>query len=121
MSALHATASVLVPSRQHRVLVALALALATQGTAIAAEDWRLAGRHGECAALDSLKRKLPDLPTIDSPDALARHLDAKGLRYTRRQETSAAARMEQFEVPDAGLAILLVPARLCMQPAVAPR
>lgn len=79
----------------------------------ATKEWKLMGRHGECVPIASLKRKLPDLPDIRSPDDLAAHLDLNRHKYTRNPLKSGPAVAVAFQVPDVGLAIILVESRHC--------
>lgn len=96
------------------VLCALALFMLLDGHAQATQAaWQLLGRHGECAPIAALKRKLPDLPAISTPDELAAHLEAKRLKFTRSPLKGGPDGAVEFNVPDAGLAIVLVEARHC--------
>ena len=76
--------------------VLLGLLAAGLVTAVHAEDWSLVGRHGECAPLRVLQRKLPDLPDVRSPEALAAYLDARRLRYSRRTVSIGRAQAVEF-------------------------
>lgn len=91
----------------------IALLAAGLATAVHAEDWSLVGRHGECAPLRVLQRKLPDLPDVRSPEALAAYLDARRLRYSRRTVSIGRAQAVEFEVAEVGLAVLLAPESAC--------
>ncbi len=53
-----------------------------------------------------LQRKLPDLPDVRSPEALAAYLDARRLRYSRRTVSIGRAQAVEFEVAEVGLAVL---------------
>ena len=98
-------------TREVCVLTAvLCLLIALPATA---EDWNLVGRHGECAPLASLKRKLPDMPDVRTPDDLAAYLDSKRMAYTRRTHSLGQATAVEFVVPEAGLAVLLAPESSC--------
>jgi hypothetical protein len=96
--------------------VTLALALGAGAASASAEAWMLMARHGECSEIALLKRKLPDLP-VDArdPTAFLRFLDRKGLRYTTQLHPSpdVGPAVVEVQAPDAGLALLFVPARLC--------
>ena len=91
----------------------LALVFGMFGTAAAAQDWSLVGRHGECAPIASLQRKLPDLPDVRTPQALLAHLDRKKLAYTTRTVTVAQGQWLEVQVPAAELAVVLAPQALC--------
>lgn len=96
----------------------LLLALAPS---VAAQTWSLVGRHGECAPLSTLKRKLPDIPAVHTPEAFAAYLDSKKLHYTKRAHAVGQAQMIEFQVPEVGLSILLVPEVMCREMAETPR
>ena len=87
----------------------------------AAQDWMLMGRHGECAPLSSLRRKLPEMLDVRSPDALAAYLDGRRIAYRRRDQPLGATTVVEFQVPSAGLAIAVAPASVCAAPPPATR
>jgi len=82
------------------------------GTA-SAQEWSLFGRHGECAPISSLKRKLQDMPEIRTPDEFSVYLESKRLKFTRQVHQIGASPAVGFEVPDAGLAIVIVQRQQC--------
>jgi hypothetical protein len=102
----------------HTLVVASALLACSQA---AAQEWRLFGRHQECAPLSSLKRKLPDMPDVRTPQAFSAYLERKGLTFTRQAHPTAGGEAVEFQVPDAGLAVLFVPRPLCGEDAPATR
>lgn len=70
---------------------------------------------GCCGSIQGgvLQRKLPDLPDVRSPEALAAYLDARRLRYSRRTVSLGRAQAVEFEVAEVGLAVLLAPESVC--------
>lgn len=82
-------------------------------TAQAGSQWFLFGRHGECADVAVLKRRLPDLPAITGPDEFVRYLRAKGVQYTEQPHPVPAGRAVEVQVPDRGLALVFVTAEMC--------
>ncbi|TWO73328.1 hypothetical protein FN976_00325 [Caenimonas sedimenti] len=78
-----------------------------------ADAWSLFGRHGECAPISSLKRKLQDLPGIQTPDEFSAYLQSKRLQFTRQNLHAGAAGAVEFQVPEAGLSLVFVPHRVC--------
>lgn len=82
------------------------------GTAIA-QEWSLFGRHGECAPISSLQRKLQDMPEIRTPDEFSAYLDSKRWKFTRQVHQTGASPAVGFEVPEAGLAIVFVHRQQC--------
>jgi hypothetical protein len=74
------------------------------------EDWMLAGREGGCFPIHSLRRKLPELPDVRSPDALEAWLRSKGHAVTRKTH---GPEMVGLDAPALGLHLMLIPARRC--------
>ena len=79
----------------------------------AAQEWSLFGRRGECAPISSLKRKLNDLPEIRTPEEFSVYLESKRLKFTRKEHHAGPGGAVEFQVPDAGLAVVFVPRQLC--------
>lgn len=80
-----------------------------------AQEWRLLGRHGERASISSLKRKLQDLPDVKTPNEFSAYLESKRLKFTRQVHRAGTSGAIEFQVPDAGLAILFVNRQQCGQ------
>lgn len=93
-----------------RLVLALCLWASLSAAAAPAGDWMLLGREGGCAPITSLRRKLPTLPELRSPDALAAWLRAQGHAVTR---TEPAPGLVGVSVPALGLELLLTPASRC--------
>ena len=74
-----------------------------------AGDWLLMSHDGECAGLDILSRKLPDLPTVRTPDEFESYLKSARLGYSRKTHGNDAQSPIEFVVPSAGLSVVLVP------------
>ncbi|MBH9576864.1 hypothetical protein [Inhella proteolytica] len=91
------------------------LAALGPGPAQAAEpEWRLMARHGECAPLAVLERKLPGAASLRTPAQLAELLKRQGLAFTQKEmPAQGQERGVAFEVPAKELHILLVTAGLC--------
>jgi hypothetical protein len=102
-------------------LVLVAASAALLCSQAAAQDWSLFGRHGECAPISSLKRKLQDMPEVRTPEEFAAYLDLKRLKFTRQAHQAVGGGAVEFQVPDAGLAVLFVPRQLCGKGLPAPR
>jgi len=79
----------------------------------AAEQWFLFGRHGGCFDIDTLKRRLPDLPRVSDPDAFVRYVQSKGLRYTRQAHPVPRGKAVEVVVPDRELSLVFVTAEHC--------
>jgi hypothetical protein len=108
-------------SRSPSTLAFVALSATLLCGTAEAQEWSLFGRHGECAPISSLKRKLQDMPEIRTPDEFSVYLDSKRLKYTRQAHQAGASAAVGFEVPDAGLAIVFVHRQQCSKAAPAGR
>jgi hypothetical protein len=63
--------------------------------------------------ISQLKRKLPDLPPVQDPAGLAAYLESRHMPFTRKQHQGLDGAMVEFQVPDAGLSLLLVTEKTC--------
>ena len=65
------------------ILVGVALLLFLgEAISLAASEWFLMSRHGECADIASLKRKIPDLGEVRDPAAFIQLMRVKGDQVT---------------------------------------
>jgi hypothetical protein len=94
-----------------RIAVALTVGLA--GPATGADQWFLLGRHGGCFDIETLKRRLPDLPGLTDPDAFIRFVQSKGLQFTRQTHPVPSGKAVEIVVPDRELSLVFVTAELC--------
>ena len=91
------------------VLVGACLMVSAQ----AAEQWMLMARHGECAEVASLKRKVPDLGDIRDPDAFAAHMRKKGYEVTSTRHATPKGKAQEVKVPATELFLLFVTLEVC--------
>lgn len=79
----------------------------------ASEQWFLMARHGECAKIESLKRKVPDLGAVADPQSFTALMRKNGYATTITQ--LALSNGEAFEVivPAKELSLVFVTADLC--------
>ncbi|MDH5534007.1 MAG: hypothetical protein OEZ08_00345 [Betaproteobacteria bacterium] len=89
------------------LLVAVAQAFAA---APASPLWMLMGRHGECAEIAVLERKIPHLGEIRDPAAFAQRMRARGRDVVTMEMPGGAV---EVTVPGEGLALVFVPADRC--------
>jgi len=79
----------------------------------ATDGWFLMARHGECAPVQSLARKVPELGRVSDPQAFIQLMRSQGLRVeSRALGPSSGAAMEVL-VPERGLALIFAPAAHC--------
>lgn len=99
------------------VLAGLAcLGVMTLPAAGAQERWFLMSRHGDCAEVGVLKRKVPDLGEISDPDAFAGFMRQKGYQVTARRMSVPKGTAREVNVPQKGLFLIFVTAEMCRGP-----
>lgn len=81
--------------------------------ASAPERWLLMSREGECAPIASLRRRIPDLADVESPDAFIALMKKKGHAVTSTATQLSDGTVYEVQVPDQRLAVIFVPARIC--------
>lgn len=89
------------------------LSLTTPATAEAAEQWFLMSRHGSCAEVGVLKRKVPDVGEISDPDAFASLMRRKGYEVTSNRLSVPNGKAQEVNVPQKDLFLVFVTAELC--------
>ena len=89
------------------------LALMTLPTAEAAERWFLMSRHGDCAQVGVLKRKVPDLGEIGDPEAFASFMRQKGYEVNSSTMPVPKGKARQVNVPKMQLFLIFVTAEMC--------
>lgn len=100
-------------SRLSKGLLPFSLAIAAAG---ADPQWLLMSRHGECASLDSLRRRLPELDAIaGSPQAFVDQLRRLGysVQAERLTDASLAGEAWSVTVPVKELSLLFATAETC--------
>jgi hypothetical protein len=79
----------------------------------AAERWLLMARHGECAEVASLKRKVPELGDVRDPDAFAALMRKQGYEVTANSIALPKGRAQEVKVPAKELFLLFVTPEAC--------
>jgi len=82
-------------------------------TAQAAERWLLMSRHGECAEVGVLKRKVPDLGDVRDPDAFVRFMREKGYEVTVTRVSVPGGKAQEVKVPQKELFLTFVTPEMC--------
>lgn len=70
-------------------------------------------RHGECAKVDTLKRKIPDLGTVADPLSFAELMRRQGHAATITEQPLAKGKAFEVIVPTRELALVFVTIELC--------
>ena len=100
--------------RTATALVSLAcLSLVTPPTTQAAERWFLMSRHGDCAEIKVLKRKVPDLGEVNDPDAFASFMRQKGYEVTSTKVSVPRGEAREVKVPQKELFLIFVTSHMC--------
>ena len=92
-------------------LAALAICIAAPATA--AERWMLMARHGECAEIATLERRVPSLGNVASPAAFAERMRRDGLQVISEPLADTGGKAVQVKVPEKNLSLVFVAAELC--------
>lgn len=92
------------------------LGLMVPPAAQAAERWFLMSRHGECAQVGVLKRKVPDLGEIGDPGAFAELMRRKGYEVTSTRVSVHKRAAWEVKVPQLELFLLFVTSEMCISP-----
>ena len=73
-------------------------------------------RHGECAPVESLRRKLPDMPDmpeIDTPSAFVALMEAAGHQVTSHALAIPHGQAFAIDVPELSLHLIFVERAIC--------
>ncbi len=79
----------------------------------AAEPWFLMSRHGECARIESLVRRIPDLGAVADPQSFVETMRGKGHAATIVEHALPKGAAFEVRVPDKELSLLFVTADVC--------
>ncbi len=86
---------------------------------VAADDtpdkWMLMSRHGECADISSLKRKVPNLPEVSDVPSLVEFFKSEGHFVQSKELPGSAGRAYQVDISGMSLNLVLVNESLCAQ------
>lgn len=80
--------------------------------ASAADSWQLMSRHGECAEVEILRRKFPDMGEIETPDEFIKYLQEQGFSVETQTLDPQGAAIE-IKVAARDLGVIFVRSSLC--------
>ncbi len=95
------------------VTALVSLGVMSLPSVVAAERWSLLARHGECAEVETLKRKVPDLGAINDPHAFALFMRGKGYAVVLNPMTLPRGQAYEVRVPEKELFLIFVTAPIC--------
>jgi len=101
-----------VPARL-QTLILLCLASVPASPAHSADQWFLMARHGECAKIESLKRKVPELGSVNDPQAFVALMRKNGHQVTSREMPVPAGKVYEVTVPGKELFLVFATAEVC--------
>jgi hypothetical protein len=73
----------------------------------------LMARHGECAEIATLERRIPGLGSVASPAAFAERMRRDGLQVVSEPLADTGGKAVQVKVPEKNLSLVFVLAELC--------
>lgn len=82
-------------------------------SAQAAESWFLMSRHGDCAEVSVLKRKIPDLGEVSDPRAFSILMRRKGYEVTVTRVPVHQGQAQEVRVPQKDLFLMFVTSEMC--------
>jgi hypothetical protein len=98
------------------ILIGAALFLPiSQSVSLAASEWFPMSRHGECAEIQSLERKVPDLGDVRDPSAFIKFMRDKGCQVTVNEVSTPKGKAVEVKVPEGKLFSMFVTPEVCQQ------
>lgn len=98
------------------ILIGAALFLPIgQSASSVASEWFLMARHGECAEVQSLKRKIPELGEIRDPTAFVKLMREKGHQVIVGEVSMPNGKVIEVKVPERELSLIFVTPEVCQQ------
>jgi hypothetical protein len=89
------------------------LLLAAAVASAAADRWMLISRHGDCAEIKAVERKVPDLGAVRDPDSFVKLMRERGHTVFAKEQAAAAGPMVDVRIPDKALSLIFVTAEMC--------
>lgn len=90
-------------------------ALISTASASSSEKWFLMSRHGECAEVKSLQRKIPDLGNIEDPQSFTMFMEGKGHKVIANELKETQGQAFQVAIPEKGLSLMFVKGSMCKE------
>ncbi|MCH7928510.1 MAG: hypothetical protein IID03_11110 [Candidatus Dadabacteria bacterium] len=79
------------------------------------EKWFLMARHGECAEIKSLQRKVPDIEGINDPESFSKLMKEKGYEVITNELKELQGKAVEVSVPDKELSLMFVVESICKE------
>lgn len=98
------------------ILYSVVLSLCVeQSFALAASEWFLQSRHGECVEVHSLKKKVQDLGDVQNPSGFIELMRGKGYQVTVNEVSMPMGKAVEVRVPERDLFLMFVTPEVCQQ------
>ena len=72
-------------------------------------------RHGECAEIRSLQRKIPDMGSIKDPRSFVAFMEGKGHKVISNEMKALQGKAFQVSVPEKELGLIFVKGSVCKE------
>ena len=82
-------------------------------SAAESSEWYLMSRHGQCAGIKVLERKIPDLGDVTSPDTFVNLMEDREYDVAVTEMPKLNGNAVQVNVPEKGLSVIFVKTLLC--------
>ncbi len=79
------------------------------------EKWFLMARHGECAEIKSLQRKIPDIEGIEDPQSFSKLMKEKGYEVITNELKELQGKAVEVSVPKERLSLMFVVESICKE------
>jgi hypothetical protein len=79
------------------------------------EKWFLMARHGECAEIKSLERKIPDIEGVNDPQSFSKLMKEKGYEVITNELKELQGKAVEVSVPNEGLSLMFVVESVCKE------
>ena len=79
------------------------------------EKWFLMSRHGECAEMKSLQRKVPGIEGINDPQSFSKLMKEKGYEVITNELKELQGKAVEVSVPKEGLSLMFVIESICKE------
>ncbi len=77
------------------------------------ETWFLMSRHGDCAEIKTLQRKIPKIGSINNPETFLKLMKKKGFKAEVDPLKGSGGNAISISVPEKGLHLIFVKQNLC--------
>jgi hypothetical protein len=95
------------------LLSATVVGLVAPPVAVAASQWMLMSRHGECVEIETLRRRIPDLGAVGDPYSFIKLMRQRGHQVSSNEVPQGRGKAVEVKVPEKELSLIFVAPELC--------